>query len=225
MKRYIRWWKHGHLSSNGTCFDIGSTTRSALALYSSTREPFAGSDDPQAAGNGCIMRLAPVPMFFFPDMETAVRMAGDSSRTTHGAAECIECCRLLSAVLVRALSGAGKEEILQAHSPESFISAKVRRLDAGDYLGKAEKDIRGSGCVVECLEAALWCFHRTDSFKDAILMAANLGDDADTTGAVCGQVAGAHYGETGIPDRWLERLALGTEIRKTAESLSRTTTR
>jgi ADP-ribosyl-[dinitrogen reductase] hydrolase len=66
--------------------------------------------------------------------------------------------------------------------------------------------------VAESLEAALWCFHTTDTFRDAILKAVNLGDDADTTAAVCGQIAGAHYGESGIPSGWLEKLCMRDKI-------------
>jgi ADP-ribosyl-[dinitrogen reductase] hydrolase len=72
---------------------------------------------------------------------------------------------------------------------------------------------------VHSLEAALWCFHRTRSFEEAVLAAANLGDDADTTAAVCGQLAGAHYGATGIPPRWLKRLALRRRIEELADRL------
>ena len=78
----------------------------------------------------------------------------------------------------------------------------------GEYRNKAIEEIRGSGYVVESLEAALWCFVRTDTFEAAILKAANLGDDADTTAAICGQVAGAFYGESGIPKKWLDRLVM-----------------
>jgi ADP-ribosyl-[dinitrogen reductase] hydrolase len=82
-------------------------------------------------------------------------------------------------------------------------------------------EIRGSGYVVDCLEAALWCFHRTESYKEAILGAANLGDDADTTAAVCGQLAGAYYGEGGIPASWLEKLAMRGTIADLAFKLMR----
>jgi ADP-ribosylglycohydrolase len=88
-------------------------------------------------------------------------------------------------------------------------------------LDKAADDIRGSGYVVASLEAALWCFATTDSFADAVLAAANLGNDADTTAAVCGQVAGAHHGASGIPAAWLERLAMRDEIAALADGLAR----
>jgi ADP-ribosyl-[dinitrogen reductase] hydrolase len=76
--------------------------------------------------------------------------------------------------------------------------------------------------VVDSLEAALWCFYHTDNFKDAVLAAANLGDDADTTAAIVGQVAGAFYGEDGIPDHWLTRIVMAKEIGEMADSLTRT---
>ena len=86
-------------------------------------------------------------------------------------------------------------------------------------MQKAESAIRGSGYVVESLEAALWCFMRTDTFRDAVLRAANLGDDADTTAAVCGQIAGAYYGEFAIPRDWLDKLCMYREIGDLADRL------
>ena len=101
----------------------------------------------------------------------------------------------------------------------SGLSPKIAAVAAGEYKGKAEADIRGSGYVVESLEAALWCFYQTDSFEAAILKAANLGDDADTTAAVCGQVAGAFYGRRGIPGSWLDLLVMREEIEELANQL------
>ena len=85
MDRYCRWRNDGYLSSNSRCFDIGNTVAAALNHYQETHDRFAGSTDPRSAGNGSIMRLAPVPMFYFPDREAAVQFSAESSRTTHGA--------------------------------------------------------------------------------------------------------------------------------------------
>ena len=112
MTRYVRWWKRGHFSSTGKCFDIGSTTVHALRQFGRTDEPFAGSTDPGAAGNGSLMRLAPVPLFFAPDPVEAIRLSGESSRTTHGALTCVDACRYFGALLVGAIRGASKEELL-----------------------------------------------------------------------------------------------------------------
>jgi ADP-ribosyl-[dinitrogen reductase] hydrolase len=165
------------------------------------------------------MRLAPVPMFYYPDRDQAVAMSGQSARTTHGTAECVEACRLFGAMLFKALSGAAKEDVLLGHGVTDLACEKVQALARGDYRSKPESAIRGSGYVIHSLEAALWCFWQTASFSEAVLRAANLGDDADTTAAVCGQVAGAHYGASGIPPHWLARLALGQTITTLADRL------
>jgi ADP-ribosyl-[dinitrogen reductase] hydrolase len=222
MRRYCLWAEDGYLSSTGVCFDIGSTVASALRRYRRDGAPYAGSADPNAAGNGCIMRLAPIPMFFFPDLDAAERFAGDSSRTTHGAEECIDACRLFARITCRALLGEPKDGVLLGDAEAFVAGERIAAIARGMYRSKAESDIRGSGYVVQSLEAALWAFSRTDSFADAILVAANLGDDADTTAAVCGQVAGAYYGEQGIPSRWLELLARRAEISQLADELGTT---
>ncbi len=219
ISRYCRWRDEGYLSSNGTCFDIGGTVSRALNKFEKTGESFSGPTDENSAGNGCIMRLAPVPMFFHPDREAVIAMSGESSRTTHGAVECIEASQLFGAMLFQALNGATKEEILFGHGFESISSKKLLAIAHGDYKSKSEDDIQGSGYVVESLEAALWCFLQTSNFRDAILRATNLGRDADATAAICGQVAGAFYGESGIPQRWREQLVMADEIRSLADNL------
>ena len=154
------------------------------------------------------MRLAPVPMFYYPDRDRAIERSGLSSRTTHGATECIEACRLLGGMLFQALAGADRETVLLGHGVNDATSPSIQAIARGDYRSKGEADVRGSGYVVQSLEAALWCFWQTSDFEAAVLRAANLGDDADTTAAVCGQVAGAYYGESGIPPRWLSQVVM-----------------
>ena len=219
MQRYARWSREGFLSSTGRCFDMGNTVRAALSRYEETAEPFSGSTSAASAGNGSIMRLAPVPMYYFDDREATEHFAGESSRTTHAAPECVQACRLLAGILGRALAGRPKEEVLYG-SPATFDETPhIAAIARGEYRDKNPPAIRGTGYVVASLEAALWSFHRSDSFETAILNAANLGDDADTTAAVCGQVAGAYYGVSGIPARWLERLAQEPFIRHLAQQL------
>jgi ADP-ribosyl-[dinitrogen reductase] hydrolase len=219
MERYCRWWKEGYLSSNGSCFDIGNTISDALRRYIQTGDPIAGSKNPRSAGNGSIMRLAPVPMFYYPDVAAAIRYSAESSRTTHGPPECIDGCRLLAGIICRALSGATKEDVLFGEADSFKGESKITVIAQGAYRNKSSTEIRGTGYVVESLEAALWCFLQTDTFEAAILKAANLGDDADTTAAICGQVAGGFYGESGIPQEWLGQLAMRQEISTLADRL------
>jgi ADP-ribosyl-[dinitrogen reductase] hydrolase len=220
MERYCRWHEEGYLSSTGRCFDIGTTVRGSLMRFRQSGDPFSGLPSPHSAGNGCIMRLAPVPMFFHPDTVQAIHYAGESSRTTHGAPECIESCQLLAAMICAALDGRGKDEVLFGHDPDRFQCPKVRAIAAGDYRSKSAGAISGSGYVIHCLEASAWCFWQSESFRDAVLRAVNLGDDADTTGAVCGQIAGAFHGEEGIPSEWLSRLVMVDAIRSLADRLA-----
>ena len=218
MGRYLNWWKWGYLSSTGVCFDIGMTVRSALERFESSGEPFSGSLDPETAGNGSLMRLAPVALFYAPNIDEVVQFSAQSSRTTHGAPEALECCQLLGFVLARCLAEMPKHEVLDG-SGLALTEPKVLELAAGRYLNKSPSEVRGSGYAVASLEAALWCFHTTSTFGAAVLEAANLGEDADTTAAIVGQMAGAFYGLPGIPATWLEKLHMREEIMEMAEGL------
>lgn len=227
MDRYLRWYEDGHWSSTGRCFDIGNATRAALNRYrADPSEPFAGSTDPNSAGNGSLMRLAPVPLYYHSAPGEAIRRAADSSRTTHAATVAVDACRYMSALIVGALAGAAKQEILSSRyappgSPwnDDPLAPEIDRIAAGSYLELKEPEIRATGYAAHTLEAALWAFARTGSFRDGCLLAVNLGDDADTTGAVYGQLAGAYYGAGGIPADWLERLAMRDEIEGMADRL------
>jgi ADP-ribosyl-[dinitrogen reductase] hydrolase len=220
MQRYLRWYEHGYLSSTGSCFDIGGATQQALQRFRASGEPYSGSTDPFSAGNGSLMRLAPVPMFYAPDENLAAEYAAKSSRTTHAAAECEQACMLFALMLVKALGGQEKSAILFENNLERVSSKKLQAIAAGAYKEKSADQIRGSGYVVESLEAALWCFWTSGSYSEAVLAAANLGDDADTTAAICGQIAGAYYGQSGIPAAWLEKLYMRAEISALAEKLA-----
>lgn len=226
LRRYLRWYREGHLSSTGTCFDIGGTTRTALERFARTGDPWPGPDDPRTAGNGSLMRLAPVPLFFARRPEEAVARAGDSSRTTHGAREAVDACRYYAGLIVGALRGTHKEELLsERYSPvpglweRQPLAPKVDAIAAGSFKLKEPPAIRGTGYVVDCLEAALWAFHRSSTFRDGALLAVNLGNDADTTGAVYGQLAGAYYGETSIPAEWRDILCRRDLIEALADAL------
>ncbi|WLH81943.1 MULTISPECIES: ADP-ribosylglycohydrolase family protein [unclassified Pseudomonas] len=218
MERYLKWWTSGYWSSTGECFDIGLTVRQALADFQRNGDPFAGSTDRYSAGNGSMMRLAPIVLFYFPDTHRIHTFAADSSRTTHAAQEAVECCLVLSMVIANALNGEAKEQLLQVES-SGLIEPNVIAIAEGTYREKSRADIVGSGYAVASLEAALWCFHQTSTFAEAVLMAANLGDDADTTAAIAGQVAGAYYGVQGIPGDWLGKVWMREHIQATADAL------
>lgn len=219
ISRYARWANDGYMSSTGRCFDIGIATRAAMERFHRNGNPLAGSTDPQSAGNGCIMRLAPVPIRYVNDPELAVNYCEEQSRTTHQAPECLAASRLFGEYLVRALQGQIKAEVLAPPELSVKLPSKLDGIGQGRYRRKERDAIRGTGYVVESLEASLWCFDRTTNFKDCVLMAANLGDDADTTAAQAGQIAGAYYGVDAIPAGWLGKLSMMTTIRNMADAL------
>ena len=215
LRRYVRWWKEGHLSATGACFDIGTTTRQALDGFRRTGEPCAPADE-WSAGNGSIMRLAPVPMFYANDLPAALDFAGRSSTATHAAPEAVGACRYLAAVVARALNGVPRADLL---APVDGLPPAIAAVAAGSYRELDPPEIAGTGYVVKSLEAALWAFHRSGDFAEGARLAVNLGDDADTTGAVYGQIAGAVYGADGIPERWRAVLALRERIEAFADAL------
>ncbi len=219
MQRYTRWATEGYMSSNGRCFDIGIATRGAIQRFQRNGNPLAGSIDPNSAGNGCIMRLAPVPIRYADQPKTAVQFSEEQAKTTHQAPECLAASRLFGEILVRALQGQAKDQVLAPPVLSGKLPTKLELIGRRSYLSKDRQAIRGTGYVVDSLEATLWCFAQTNNFRDCVLMAANLGDDADTTAAQAGQIAGAFYGESAIPSEWLDRLTMVGTIREMADAL------
>ena len=220
LRRYLSWYREGLNSSTGECFDIGITTRAALHRFEETGEPFPGSTHSRSAGNGSIMRLAPVPLAFAADTDQAIYRSGMSSRTTHALEVTVDACRVFGLAIATAVNGADKDTVLSAGlwSPGSLVP-EIEEVAKGSYRSKNPPEIRGGGYVVHSLEAALWALHPTDTFEEGALRAVNLGDDADTTGAVFGQLAGAIYGDEAIPQRWRDVLALRGRIVQLADGL------
>ncbi|HOB62986.1 MAG TPA: ADP-ribosylglycohydrolase family protein [Candidatus Competibacteraceae bacterium] len=214
LRRYLRWYHEGHLSSIGRCFDIGNTTVKALINFEKDPQPYCGSTSKWAEGNGSIMRLAPVPLFYAALPSQAIDRSGESSRTTHGARNAVDACRYMGGLIVGAIQGATKKELLsECYRPggqrwhKADLAPAIYKIAHGSFKHRQPPEIRGSGHVVKSLEAALWAFHTSDNFKEGCLKAVNLGDDADTTGAVYGQIAGAYYGMDGIPTEWLDKIS------------------
>ena len=217
LGRFDDWYRNGLYSCTGSCFGIGVTTRQALENWEISGNIRAGSTNPQSAGNGSLMRLAPVAMFFASDRTRLGDAAARQSRTTHGAAEAVDACVAYAEILADALEGMDKGEVLRPRH-ETYAGA-IGAIVAGSWNGKARHEIRSSGYVAHALEAALWSVGGTATFLDAVLVAANLGEDADTTAAITGQLAGALYGASAIPLAILSRLAWREQIERMALEL------
>jgi len=218
-ERYLKWWRTGAYSVNGRCFDIGSTTIAALHRFQQSGDARTSGDrSERAAGNGSIMRLAPVPIrysYMFPDgIGDLVERAVESSLPTHASPQCVSACVYMAVAICGLIHGRSREDVLEpAWEPMRLardiapFHPEIAEVAEGSFRRKQAPEIVGSGYVVKTLEAALWAFHDAKDFREAVLRAVNLGDDADTTGAVCGQFAGAFWGESGIPAEWRDGLA------------------
>jgi len=218
-ERYVAWWRSGAYSVNGRCFDIGIATSNALSRFEETGDPrSSGSTNERSSGNGGIMRIAPVPIHYAElleaDVERFIRLAAESSLVTHASPQCLSAARYFALVLAGLIAGESREEVLSDNwwaldRLESLepLHQEIRAVAGGSFRTTGPPEIRGSGYVVKSLEAALWAFHDAAGFEEAVLKAVNLGDDSDTTGAVCGQLAGACWGESGMRASLREGLA------------------
>ena len=217
MRRFVSWRDEGEYSCTGTCFDIGNTVSSALRRWTQTGDPIAGSADPDTAGNGSLMRLAPVAIRYWQQPEKMGQVAALQSQTTHGAAEAVSACTAYAELIADAISGKSRSEVMTPRRGD--YAHGVSNILGGSWRGKHRDQVQSSGFVLHSFEAALWSIGRTGDFRSAILTAANLGGDADTTAAIAGQLAGALYGASGIPDEWLEKLAWKEQIEQKAGEL------
>jgi ADP-ribosyl-[dinitrogen reductase] hydrolase len=218
MQRFVAWHERGEYACTGSCFDIGIATRAALQRFKQTGNPVAGSTDPMSAGNGSLMRLAPVAIRHWHDRTALRDVAARQSRTTHAAPEAIDACVAFAEVLADAIEGRPRSQVLREH--RGAYAGNIGAVMTGSWRGKKRSEIRSSGYVAHSLEAALWCVGRTSQFRDAVLLAANLGEDANTVAAITGQLAGALYGASVIPEDWLAKLAWRDKIDALAEALT-----
>ena len=220
MRRYVRWWKEGYFSPTGRCFDIGITTRYQLDRFARSGRPVDDQVDEESAANGSLMRLAPVSIRWSHDADAVVAMAAESSRPTHPAGRPVDTCKVLAAMTAALIRGEPWEQVsAPGFWNQGPLHREVEAIVRGSWRAKEPPAIRGSGYCVAALEAAIWAVAGADDFREAILRAANLGDDADTTAAIAGQLAGARFGASGIPQPWLERLAMRERIVSLADSL------
>lgn len=221
MNRYADWQTNGYRSSTGVCFDIGNQVSSAIAQYKSQPEVAITDQRTESAGNGCIMRLAPVVVASLAannTLEHTMQIAAISARETHFSTLAEEATALFAKLLVNAVQATSKDQVLQLDTKVPFNAQLLAVVHQASQ--KTVDELKPTGYVLDTLEVAIWAFMTTDNFKDGALGAINLGGDSDTIGAVYGQLAGAYYGLSGIPQQWLEQLYDYNEIVRVAEQLS-----
>jgi ADP-ribosyl-[dinitrogen reductase] hydrolase len=209
VQRFARWQREGYGSATGQCVGISANVARALALAQYKRQPFAGSHDPEQLDKDPLSRVAPMAMYFFADAPRAIAKAAEASRITAQAPVVLDCVRLFAAMLHLALSGRDRATLL--HPPrELWVTGTTRpevlALYEGSYARRNPSEITGGGGILQALEAALWAFHGSETFREGALKAANLGRDSDVVAAAYGQIAGAYHGVSAIPGIWRNSL-------------------
>jgi ADP-ribosyl-[dinitrogen reductase] hydrolase len=226
MMRFARWFRQGYMTTHGECVSIGNTVRQAIEWYERNGDPYAGPTNDLNSGTGSLMRIAPLALYYRETPAEAIAHAIDASRTTHGSRACIDACRYFTGLLIGALEGRPRDELLSPRFcpvpglwQQAPLEERVDRVAAGSYKDKAPPAIRGDGFVVHALEAVLWAFSHANDFRHGLLQVVNLGEDADTTGCIYGALAGAYFGIDSIPERWRAKLAKRIVIEKFATAL------
>lgn len=214
-ERFVEWCR-----SNPP--DIGNTTRDALArLAAGVPWDEAGQQThlamrPRDASNGSVMRCAPVALFARTDPEANARYSADSSRITHANPLCIAGCVALNAAIAALLTDPDRDPVAAARAATDNADVRAS-LDA--VSTHTAETLDAGGYVLATLQSSLWAVTNHDTLEEAIVAAVNLGDDADTTGAVAGALAGARWGYSAIPDRWLTVLRGREELEELADQL------
>ncbi len=188
-RRFCDWLYEGAYTSDGSVFDVGNATATAL-------DRGRGCDEERSNGNGSLMRIAPLVFVHASDDE--VRAA---SAITHAHWISAEACVMFVRILDDLMDGECLEDAIARNMPSNERFAFIRNL-----ADTPRDTVKSSGFVLDTLGAALWCALHTSNFSDCVLTAVNLGDDSDTTGCVAGALAGAIYGYESIPAEWIDAL-------------------
>jgi ADP-ribosylglycohydrolase len=228
IEKYKKWLETGYCSSTGRAIGVGQTILRALNAYHDGDDPYVAISSRNSDGNGSLMRLAPIPLYFRNNPKEAILNSELSSKITHGSELCSDACKYYAGLIIGALNGVSKNELLSdLYCPiadfwkVNKMKEEIESVALGSFKHNEPPFIQGSGYVVKSMEAALWAFYNSESFEDGVLKAVNLGDDADTTGAIYGQLAGAYYGVQGIPQKWINGVAKKDEIIEVAKELFR----
>ena len=211
LNRFLKWLEHHENTSTGKCIGVGQNTLVVLGHYHRTGEVLAPRVKGRSDGNGALMRIAPVAVVNWRNQEKAREIASRQSRTTHNSILSEQICGAMVQILTSLISGQSwlaSTNQIASYEVETVISSVFQ----GSWKHKDRDKISSSGYVVDTFEAALWAVEKTSSFEEALIAAVNLGHDADTVGAVAGQIAGARYGFDAIPKRWLHCLIKLDEI-------------
>lgn len=223
MDKFVMWKNSSYMSSQNSsrCIDIGVTTRNALTTYEKSDKiddpHIFGSLGPNSAGNGSIMRLCPIPLFYSSNMQNALTYSGLSSMLTHRLTICVEACKLLAELIVMIAFDKTeyrqKDEYLKMVAIDNYTNPEIRNIITTNYAELDQRTIMSTGYVIHSLQTALYSFLTTNTFEEGMYKTCQFGDDTDTNCAIYGQIAGCYYGYSSIPERWVNDIK-GVESRR-----------
>lgn len=231
---FVKWFYENYWTARGEVFDIGFATREAIErLAKGERPDLAGNFEDSSNGNGSLMRILPL-LFYVKDkpINERYQITRQVSAVTHAHIRSVIACFYYLEFAKQILEGYDKFEtyrLLQSSIPEFLKSISINpneiflfdRLFKENIFELPENEIQSNGYVLYTLEASIWCLLTTDSYRDAVLKAVNLGNDTDTIAAVTGGLAGLLYGFDTIPDNWLQWIVRYDDIENLAIRMSK----
>ena len=214
MEKYLNWYRLGYMSTRSVCFDIGNATRNSICEFENSKHTiiFTKTGDYKTNGNGSIMRLAPIPMLYIDKVEM-ILAAKNSSLTTHRGIEAYQCAMLLSEIIHNCYNFSDKIDIVE--NTKDILTNNFIKDIVGEYQSSYNEGFYPTiptGYCVDTLQCAIQGFLYYDNFIDGLIYCISLGEDTDTVGAVYGQIAGAYYGLSGIPEYYRENLMMYDKI-------------
>ena len=231
-EKFQMWMHEGYWTADGEVFDVGITTRKAINRLRVVKHPSeAGSKEESDNGNGSLMRILPLAVFTKDlSIEERFEIVKEVSSITHAHNRSILACVYYIEFALNTLDAENLEEAylntnfwLKLFLEENEIYKKeltyFDRILSGKLIDLKKDDINSTGYVIDSLEASIWCLLHTDSYKNCVLKAVNLGHDTDTTACIAGGIAGIFYGIETIPSHWIEQLARVDDILLLAKQL------
>lgn len=218
LDRFLRWMDEHENTSTGKCIGVGQNTLVVMGNYRRTGALVAPPVRGRSDGNGALMRVAPIACLHWQDIPKARMVARLQSFATHASELSAAACEALAWLLCELIAGRSWDDAFGRIASGNWPN-EIQAIISGTWAGKPRDEILSTGYVVHTLEAAIWAVGSTASFEDALILAVNLGHDADTVGAVTGQIAGARYGNCSIPSRWNDALAMQYDIDRRAQEL------
>jgi ADP-ribosyl-[dinitrogen reductase] hydrolase len=232
--RFVKYFFEGYWTAGGSVFGVGKSTEDSITrLRDGVPPERSGNYDVNCTGNGSLMRILPL-LFYLRAYPVGMRyhMTRQVACITHGSMQTILPCFYFLEFALELLNDSDKQTAYAnaAKTVSTFIQSLelsnqdmevLKPLISEDITQRSEDSINTIHHAVHTIQAAMYCFMKTNNYKDAVLMAVNLGDDTDTTAAVTGGLAGLYYGFDTIPEKWIDQIKRSDEIRDLCDRLSK----